>query len=137
MLEMACTFWQGHQLPSGEVLGVSDEEVLDFFGKDVIPVFTPVPFLFRLRATLEAAEGRDVIALAAMFRQISRGLLHPAFRSHLETSGVLELMMRGFKRMSDSSLRDTDDMGINVSLFPTVLPFLKFVPCFKFMPQSV
>ena len=129
MLEFACTFWTGHELPTGQILGVTDEEVLGFFGRDVVPVYGPGPFLSRLHSTLEGitTDGRASKHLTTIYREISRGLLHPAFRPHLETSGVLDLVMHGFKNILDDSLQDTSDMSTHVALFAMVLPFIKFV----------
>ncbi|KZV72100.1 hypothetical protein PENSPDRAFT_370674 [Peniophora sp. CONT] len=124
LLDTACTCWSGHRLPSGQSLGVSDEEVLEFFTEDIVSVYGAEPFLSRLRTTLEATEGRESDYLPTMLREMSRGLVHPAFRAHLETSHVMELIMHVFRKMLDASLLDTDDMSMHVALFPTILPFL-------------
>lgn len=125
MLQLACPLWSGYQLPSGDIVGVSGEEVINFFDRDVISVYGAVPFLARLRTTLQSIqEGNQDVAMTNL-RDVSRGLVHPVFRPYLIPSGVLEVMMCMFKKRLDSSLLDTNDMTSHTTLFPCILPFLQ------------
>ncbi|VDB90077.1 unnamed protein product [Peniophora sp. CBMAI 1063] len=128
ILQYACILWSGNQLPTGPLSGVSDDEVLEFFEKDVIPVYGSESFLARLRVTLELLEADDDEgSTMTTFRDISRALIHPAFRAHLVSSGVLEIVMRKFRKVLDASSLDTDDMSTHITLFPTILPFINGV----------